>query len=88
MNRDIVVEQVQSALALLGVSVLSMMRRDKTQTESVGRGTSRNPKNEGLSHFQSSGDSLPSSKLSTNRRPKWCRVSTAKRVTEAKKDQE
>jgi hypothetical protein len=33
MNRDIVVAQVQAALALLGFSVFSMMRRDKTQTE-------------------------------------------------------
>ena len=35
MNRDIVVAQVRAALALLGFSVLGMMRRDKTQTESA-----------------------------------------------------
>ena len=35
MNRDIVVAQVRAALALLGLSVLGMMRRDKTQTESA-----------------------------------------------------
>ena len=35
MNRDIVVAQAQAALALLGFSVLGMMRRDKTQTESA-----------------------------------------------------
>jgi hypothetical protein len=37
MNRDIVVAQVQAALALLGFSVFSMMRRDKTQTESASQ---------------------------------------------------
>jgi len=37
MNRDIVVTQVRVALALLGFSVLAMMRRDKTQTESASQ---------------------------------------------------
>ena len=33
MNRDIAVAQVRVALALLGFSVLGMMRRGKTQME-------------------------------------------------------
>ncbi|MCK4394811.1 hypothetical protein KAX17_18080 [Candidatus Bipolaricaulota bacterium] len=35
MSRDIVVAQVRAALAFLRFSVLGMMRRDKTQTESA-----------------------------------------------------
>jgi len=35
MSRDIVVAQVREALVLIGFSVLGMMRRDKTQTESA-----------------------------------------------------
>jgi len=35
MNRNIVVAQVRASMALLGFSVLGMMRRDKTQTESA-----------------------------------------------------
>jgi len=38
---DIVVAQVRAALAFLGLSVLSMMRWDKTQTESGVFGTHR-----------------------------------------------
>ncbi|MCK4391924.1 hypothetical protein KAX17_03375 [Candidatus Bipolaricaulota bacterium] len=37
INCDIVVAWVRAALALLGVCVLGMMRRDKTQTEFAGR---------------------------------------------------
>jgi len=37
MNRDMVVAQIRAALAMLGFSVLSMMRRDKPQTESAGQ---------------------------------------------------
>jgi len=37
MNRDTVVAQVRAALAMLGLAVLGMMRRDKAQTESAGQ---------------------------------------------------
>jgi len=37
MNRDIVVAQVRAALVMLGLAVLGMMRRDKTETESASQ---------------------------------------------------
>ena len=49
MSRGIVVAQVRAALALLGFSVLGTMRATRRKrSPPVGRGTSRNAKNEGL----------------------------------------